>query len=118
MGSKELPTLVIVTIALMVVSSLMSGKKEMIVAGFVRGQELIGYLDIDKLDRVEVQKGDEKVVAQKQGKRFVVENRSSYPADGGRINNLIDMCLKVKCMREISDAADTHVAPGVDEGNA
>ncbi|MEE2886784.1 MAG: peptidylprolyl isomerase [Planctomycetota bacterium] len=118
MSNKKFNTLVIVTIALVVVSILMSGKKEMIVAGFVRGQDLIGYLDIDKLDRVEVQKGDEKVVAQKQGNRFVVENRSSYPADGGRINNLIDMCLKVKCVREISDAADTHVELGVDEGNA
>ena len=108
MSSKNFNTLVIVTIALMVVSILMSGKKEVIVADFVRGQELVRYLDLDKLDRIEVVKGDDKVVVQKQGQRFVVDNRSSYPADGGRINNLIDECLKIRCMREISESSSVH----------
>ena len=118
MSSKNFNTLAIVTIALMVVSILISGKKEVIVADFVRGQDLVRYLDLDKLDRIEVVKGADKVVVQKQGERFLVDNRSSYPADGGRINNLIDECLKVRCMREISESSDTHVELGVDEGNA
>ena len=117
MSNKNFNTLAIVTVVLMVVSILMSGKKEVIVADFVRGQDLIGYLDVDRLDCVEVQKGEDKIVVQKQGDRFLVESRSSYPADGGRINNLIDMCLKLRCMREISDTADTHADLGVDEAN-
>ena len=108
MSSKHFNTLTGVTIVLIVISIYLATKDKQVEISFVRGQELISYFDTKRLTTVEVTKGDDKVVLQRQRDGFVVSSRSSYPADGGRLNSLIKDCLDITCVREISKSTDSH----------
>ena len=116
MSPKNFKTLSVVTAVLAVWTIVVAFQSDAVEITFARGRALINDIDAESLSRIEVSKGGETVVLQRSGEDFLVESKDSYPADGGRINKVINDCMGITLVREISESEESHQALGVDEG--
>ncbi|MCA8954834.1 MAG: peptidylprolyl isomerase [Planctomycetes bacterium] len=120
MSSKNFSFVVVLAVVLVVLAFMRATRSREVKIDFVRGSELIDMIDIGQVTKITVEKGDKKVVLVKRGAGekapFLVETRSNYVADNGRVNNLVQKLMQIKCMQLVSDNKSAHQELGVDGG--
>ncbi len=112
MSSRAFNIVVVATIVFVMWSVWLAAQSKNVVIEFIRGQSLVQDIDTTRLTKIEITKGGKPLVLQRVASGFLVND--SYPADGGRINNLIQQCTGITCGREIADNTDVHEELEVD----
>jgi hypothetical protein len=79
---------------------------------------LIQGLDPTQIAGITVGTGDKTVKIEQQNGRFVVTNKSSYPADTKQINDLITKCLDIKTSELYTDKPENQADLEVTEAKA
>lgn len=81
---------------------------------------LIEGLDVDTVGAIQVasDKGSKTVTLTRSNDQFVVTDKDNYPADIGKVNQLINQCLDVRTVEKITSNADNHADLKVTEDTA
>ncbi len=117
MSNKTLTILGAIAVLLMAWSFYLASRGPGAAVEFQSGHYLLPPYDRDRIAGIEIKKAGKTVTMTRQGRRFVVSSRLSYPADGGSIYRLIADLEGIKCAAEISKSKDTHAEQGVVETN-
>jgi hypothetical protein len=117
MRNQKLGILAIVA-AIMVVFAVVQSRKPRTQAGPSGPTYLIQGLDPEQISGIMVGTGKNAVRIQKQNDRFVVVNKSNYPADTKQINDLIAKCLDIKTAGLRTDKQSNHADLEVTEEKA
>ena len=117
MTNKQLATLMIVAVVMVLVTVVLHvgiGSPE---GGFVSGSLLIQGLDPAKVHKIIIKgKNDAVTLARKEGAGFVVKERDDYPASAKAINELIYESTEIICKDKTTDSKANHEELGVGEG--
>ncbi len=83
-----------------------------------QGGNLIQGLDPAAITEIVAGKGNEQIILKRQGKGFVIANKSYYPALNRAINDLLASCLDVRIVELYTEDKANHKDLGVSEENA
>ncbi len=117
MSNQKLGILAVVAAA-MVTIAVVQSRKPQGQAGPSGPAYLIQGLDTAQISGIIVGTGKNAVRIEKQNDRFVVANKSNYPADTKQINDLISKCLDIKTSGLRTDKAANHADLEVTEEKA
>lgn len=107
MSNQKLGTLAIVA-AIMVAFAVVQSRKPGMQSGASGPAYLIQGLDPEQIGGIVVGTGKNAVRIEKQNGRFVVANKSNYPADKKQINDLITKCLDIQTIEKRTDEQSNH----------
>ena len=113
MSDKKLTILGIIATILVFLAALQSryaNKQAFVPAGDFY---LIQGLDTDKIASIVLRTGDAQIILARRGQAFLVANKDDYPADTGKINILIALCLDLKAAELVTDNPANHNDLGV-----
>lgn len=104
--SKVNRNLIVVVALLFLVSALTYRQNVSRADRFQRGQLFLANLNPDDVTTIRVTQGEETVTLQRQGDRFLVVERQSYPASNSSVNKLLRDLLEIGLEREIGGGED------------
>lgn len=84
----------------------------------VQPMPLLQGLDPATVGRITLTGDGQTITLQRRGEGFVVTNKEDYPADIGRINELIRDCMGIRVTHVVSDDSDYYAEFGVTEDTA
>ena len=117
MSNRKLGILAVVA-ALMVVLAVVQSRKSKTMVGPSGLTYLIQGLDPGQISGIAVGAGKNVVKIEKQNDRFVVVNKSNYPADTKQINDVITKCLDIKTSDLRTSKPENHADLEVTEDKA
>jgi hypothetical protein len=117
MSNQKLGILALVAVLMVVLASVQS-RKSGTSAGPSGPTYLIQGLDPDQVSGITVGTGKNAIKIEKQNNKFVVVNKSNYPADAKQINDVITKCLDIKTTERRTDKAANHADLEVTEDKA
>ena len=118
MSNKKLTILGLVAVVMIVLAVMQAGILNKQKAAPTGPFYLIQGLDPAQMGSVVLGSGDEALKLEQSQKRFVITNKSNYPADMKKVNDLITKCLDIKTDELYSEDKDSHKDLGVTEENA
>lgn len=117
MNSQKLTVLAIVA-AVMVIWAVILSNRSVGPARDNVSANLIQGLDPDLIAKIEVGTDEDKVVLVRQGKQFVAQDKSNYPASSKEINDLLTKCMDIKTTELYSTNSKNHEDLGVTDEKA
>jgi hypothetical protein len=113
MSDKKLTILGIIAtilVFLAVLQSRYANKQTFVPAG---NFYLIQGLDTEKIASIVLGTNEGQIILARRGQAFLVANKDDYPADTGKINTLISLCLDLKAAELVTDNPANHNDLGV-----
>ena len=77
------------------------------------GTPLVQGLDVEKVGRISIVKGNQKITLARQGKQFVLVEHSNYPASTEKVNRLLISLLDIRAADRVTANASNHAELGV-----
>ena len=114
--NKNLVILLAVTVIMvLIVFALYSGNRA-VKREFEPGSLLIQGVAPEKIQTISIVHGKETVTLKRRDKGFVLAERDDYPASLSRINELLLVCLEIRCKSKVTDAKENYRELGIEEG--
>jgi hypothetical protein len=117
MSNRNLAILAVVAVVTVVVAVVQS-QKSRTATGSSAPAYLIQGLDPDQISGIMIGVGKNTVRIERQNGKFVVVNKSNYPADTKQINDVITKCLDIRTSERRTDKAANHPDLEVTEDKA
>tara|TARA_Y100000590_G_C15614006_1_gene974994 strand:+ start:259 stop:1287 length:1029 start_codon:yes stop_codon:yes gene_type:complete len=103
----KLKTLSIFTSILFVISIFVYLNENKRGTDLLSGSDYVKGLDVNKIQKISLSfLDDKKITLTRDSNRFVIENHKSYPADTGKINELIYKIASIQVKEKITSNAD------------
>lgn len=103
----KLKTLSILTSILFVISLFVYSNENKRGSDLLTGSDYVKGLDISKIQKISLSfPGDKKITFTRDSNKFLIENHKSYPADTGKVNDLIYKIASIQVKKKISSDVD------------
>ena len=113
MTNRRLAVLAALAAILLAVTAFLYRGRPKATVGRRAGTRLIQGLAPENVWSIEVARGNVKTTLVRDGDRFAIEERSGYPADTQKVNELLVNSLEIRIKEKIGDSASSHEALGV-----
>lgn len=118
MNNKKLTILAGLAVAMLAWAIIISSVSKKSSQDFSTPQYLIGNIEPSLISSITISTGDDLITLDRDGKRFVLQNKDGYPADTGQINDLINTCIDIQTLQLYTEDASNHADLGVVEESA
>ncbi len=110
---RKLYVLVMVAAVLAALTIILYARRPAGESDFATGTPLVQGLDVEKVARIVVSKGDKKLSLARQGKQFVLADHSNYPATTESVNKLLIALLDIRAGGRVTADPANHAELGV-----
>jgi hypothetical protein len=119
MSNKKLVILGIITAVMVVWAVVQSNVSSRSAKVSIGPAYLVNGVNIDDINSIDIKSGNGTVKLTRHGETFVVVNKSNYPAQTSRVNELLNNCLDIKVLPQVvTDNTANYADLGVTEEKA